>query len=296
MADKVTPSDFLNFTTSRWGNSLPIKALWTLEFTALERVAKNVNSVLNGYERTNSSTKKFPVRYDLAGNNGKGIPYVAFVAQQISFPTDAVSVGTTQNSNMGGLYGGYYSSNRENYTSIDVTFLDTNLDIFDYLIRPWVIAASYMGLVDDGQLSIKTDMIAKLYTKYDPTEWKLRKEIYFEQVVPTTAPGEVLNYSKDPNLTRQASFIFSKYHVSEGARNDVSTPIIESPIPTIQRSPGLETGPGPLNIGIQVPAGSTPLPTNIPSPTAPTTINSPISLQRLTGSVNPLAIRLPGTL
>lgn len=228
MASTVTPSDFLNYLGTSWDTSLPLKNLWTLEFTNLKNVAANVDSILNSYERTSSSIKRFPVYTNLAGEYGAGKPFTYFLASKVGFPTDSFVVNSTPNENMGGLFGGYYASQRENYTSIDISFLETNIDIFDFLIRPWVLAASYMGLVDDGTLSIKTDMIANLYTRNDKESWKLRKKVYFEKVVPVTAPGETLTYSTEFDLFRQASFIYSKYHILDNTGNVGPTLTVQS--------------------------------------------------------------------
>jgi len=208
-------SQFLNYISSTWDQTIPLKTLWTLQFTSLPQVIRSVDTILAGTERTSTSIAKFPTNKNISDLSYSDFTASTLLAQKITFPSDSLSINTTRNDNMGGLFGGYYSSQRENYNSINVDFLETNKDIIDFIMRPWLIAATYKGLVEDNELSIKTDMIVSLYSKYDQNTWGGRKNIKFEGVVPVSTPGDTLGYESSNNsaIVRPVSLAFKRYYV-----------------------------------------------------------------------------------
>lgn len=208
-------SQFLNYISSTWDQTIPLKTLWTLQFTSLPLVIRSVDTILAGTERTSSSIAKFPTNKNISDLSYSNFTASTLLAQKIQFPSDGLGVSTTSNNNMGGLFGGYYSTQRENYNSINVEFLETNKDIIDFIMRPWLIAATYKGLIEDNELSIKTDMIVSLYSKYDENTWASRKTIKFEGVVPVNTPGDMINYESSVNsaIIKPASLAFKRYYV-----------------------------------------------------------------------------------
>lgn len=208
-------SQFLNYISSTWDQTIPLKTLWTLQFTSLPQVIRSVDTILAGTERTSSSIAKFPTNKNISDLSYSNFTASTLLAQKIQFPSDSLGVTTTSNNNMGGLFGGYYSTQRENYNSINVEFLETNKDIIDFIMRPWLIAATYKGLIEDNELSIKTDMIVSLYSKYDENTWASRKTIKFEGVVPVNTPGDMINYESSVNsaIIKPASLAFKRYYV-----------------------------------------------------------------------------------
>ncbi len=233
MPDKQ--SQFLNLISGKWENSIPLKTLWVLTFDNLPGVAKNVDLILGPVggqvgslfetERSNSSLIKFPIGDSNINDEILGVPNHSLLAQKVAFPTDTVVANYTSNQNMGGLYGGYYTANRENYQAITVSFLETNRDIIDLLFRPWVIATSYVGFLEDPSINIKTNMNVTVYGKYTTTDWKARKKFIFEGVQPTTVTGDNLSYEKDYSIVRDVMFHFKRYYIVNPEGN---TQVIDS--------------------------------------------------------------------
>ena len=207
-------SKFLNYITSGWDNTIPLKTLWTLQFSSLQTVIESVNTIIAGTERTNSSILKFPTNADISKDT-RSFGATTLLAQKITFPSDSLSITQTDNTNMGGLFGGYYSTQRENYSSISVEFLETNKDIIDFIMRPWLIAATYKGLIEDNEYPIKTDMTITLYSRYTVDDWKSRKKIVFEGIVPVVAPGDMLTYEGENNsaIVKSVSLAYKRYYM-----------------------------------------------------------------------------------
>lgn len=223
---------FLNYISGPWDQSIPLRTLWILQFANLPQVMANVDIILNSTERPNPSFKKFPINFSISNTIYGNSTVPTLLAQKISFPTDSVSTSYTDTKNMGGLIGGYYAGDREPYNVITVDFLETNKDIIDFIMRPWVLAVAHKGLIEDGQFNIKTDLIANMYTKFSENNWALRKKLTFEGIVPTTVTGDTLSYESSDNskITRPCTFTYKRYFITEGVSEEVTVgPITQLP-------------------------------------------------------------------
>lgn len=207
---------FLNYISSQWDTSIPLRTLWTLQFDNLPAVMGGVDSILGVTERTNSSVVKFPVNFNISNTSYGNTTIPTLLAQKIEFPTESVVTGYTENNNTGGLVGGYYAGRREPYNTIKVDFLETNKDIIDFIIRPWVIAVAHKGLVEDNKTFIKTNMTASLYSKFNEFNWALRKQVVFESAAPVGVPGDALSYegSDNANIVRSCMFTYKRYYIT----------------------------------------------------------------------------------
>tara|TARA_R110000796_G_scaffold48911_1_gene117026 strand:- start:28601 stop:29236 length:636 start_codon:yes stop_codon:yes gene_type:complete len=163
-----------------------------------------------------------------------GVGYL--LAQAISFPSEEFGVSTEPVPGSGGFVSGYVGDRRSDYGSsnkIDISFLETNRDIIDFFIRPWIVACSYKGLIEDDEAPIKCNIVATLYSrasKYykdkaissqNPTrphvEYKARKQLTFKDCVPTNIEADKISYNdlSFDELVKTASFIFSHYTIND---------------------------------------------------------------------------------
>jgi hypothetical protein len=216
-----TTLQFLNYISGPWDQSIPLRTLWTLQFDNLPRVMAGVDFILGNTERTNSSVSRFPINFRISNSIYGNSTVPTLLAQKIEFPNDSVGTSYTENENMGGLIGGYYARQREPYNSITVNFLETNKDIIDFIMRPWVIAVSHKGLIEDGETFIKTDIIANMYSKFSENNWALRKTVVFEGAAPVTVPGDNLNYesSDNSNIIKPCTFTYKRYYITDGTKS-----------------------------------------------------------------------------
>ncbi len=222
-----------------WKNDLPLKSLWTIDFATRDggdtaTLGSRINTVFNQYERREARDWKIEEslikdQTDSSGENGY------LLAQAIGFPTESYNISTEDLQNSGGYLMGYVSGNRASYGSgnkLDITFLETNIDIIDYFIKPWIIASSHKGLIEDGETNtdIKCNITVTLYTRdknassssagmFDYANSKLepRKKIVFFNVVPFNVAGDAVSYGdmSFSELTKVVSFAFSHYNTVE---------------------------------------------------------------------------------
>lgn len=235
----IGPVPLRIFYQSEWANDIPLKFLWTISFfprgaaAAAEKTAnsiadigRNIASIINKYEGPN----KWPVNtkvYQNQSDDGGIFGYM--FASSVAFPNDAFNVTNSQLQGAGGFLPAYIGGERNGYgasNGLNISFIETNIDIIDNFIRPWIIAASHKGLIEDNKEDIKCDIMINFYTRdrdqylkgtikpYTTLNFERRKSFIFENAVPYQVSGDEINYG-DLNIgeiTKTVSFAFSNYY------------------------------------------------------------------------------------
>jgi len=220
-----------------WINDLPLKYLWTVNFETrsgkdMSELGNNVSRVLKKYERPNDrvwqlDTNSITSKSDSTSNFGY------LLAQNIAFPSELFSISTVlpTGNNMGGYIQGYVGGERGAYGSagkLDITFLETNVDVIDYFIKPWIIASSHRGLIEDNnqEEDIKCNIVVNLHTKDKSSyyssvrtsqrKFEPRKQITFYNAVPFQVAGDMMSYGtlSYEELTKVVAFAFSHYSIT----------------------------------------------------------------------------------
>ena len=216
-----------------WRYDIPLKFLWSIFIYprnqgSLTQVGKNIDKVIHDYETVSNShwpvnTKCLDEVTDPYGNFG------CFLAQNVALPNDSFNINNTEIEGAGGFLSVPYAGNRGGYggsNKLDITFLETNIDIFDYFFRPWIIANSYKGLIELGpndpedlKCNIQLVLYSRDYSTYRDVfskgmpQPRIRKIYEFYDVVPFQLEGDSLSYGdlgyNDMNKT--VSFAFTKY-------------------------------------------------------------------------------------
>ena len=217
----------------QWLYDIPLKFLWAVyiypKTPNFNELGENIRTVISKYEITN--TKQWPVNTnglkDIMDEFGS---FGILLAQNIALPSDAFDINTTSIDGAGGRLGGQYAGNRQGYGSsnkVDITFLETNIDIFDYFFKPWIIANSYKGLIEDGtgKNELKCDIQVIQFSRDafsypnvigdSAIDLSVRKVIEFYDAVPFQVNGDSLSYGDLGlnDITKTVSFSFSRYAV-----------------------------------------------------------------------------------
>ena len=222
-----------------WENDIPLKFLWTISFLArgpgastvlaansLTNIGTNVSNILRRYEGDNKWVVK-PEIYNSQSDSTNNFGYM--FATAVAFPNDAFNVSNSELNNTGGFLPGYIGGQRGGYggsNSLNITFLETNIDIIDYFIRPWIIAASHKGLIEDGKEDIKCNIMINLFTRdknlYKETiakpnvevNFERRKSFMFENAIPMQVGGDSISYGdlSISDITKVVTFAFTNYY------------------------------------------------------------------------------------
>lgn len=95
-----------------------------------------------------------------------------FLAQDLNFSPIQVDMNHgifPQGSQFGSFYNfGRVAMARPNNRNLNISFLVSNWDIGDILFDPWIAAVAQKGLIEDGQSSIKANIVIKEYTAVKP--------------------------------------------------------------------------------------------------------------------------------
>jgi hypothetical protein len=154
------------------------------------------NSVLN--DLTHNDVQ--PAENDIGG---------LFYVQSVKLPDESFEIGSGGDDTFG-FIGGMFANSRKSVTSrnLSIGFLETNLDFLDGMIRPWIITASYRGLLETKlKPSIKRDIEIVQITK----NRQVRKIHKFEKCFPISVSAETLNYDGEKMITRDVVWHYNKY-------------------------------------------------------------------------------------
>ena len=108
-------------------------------------------------------------------------------AQGVNIPGEAVGYKYSKIPNGRGFLGGVGADVRADFQPLTIQFLETNTSFIDFVIRPWIILGSHLGLVarpgdipEEGAIdpnNIKTNItviqLAKTYQKRSPVQRKV---------------------------------------------------------------------------------------------------------------------------
>jgi hypothetical protein len=170
------------------------------EFQKYTQVDKNKFYISNSILNNLTNSKVQPAENDTGG---------LFFVQTVKLPDESFEIGSS-NENSYGFLGGLYAETRKalNTRTLGIGFLETNLDFLDGFIRPWIITASYRGLLEGGgRPSIKRDIEVVQITK----RREIRKIHKFEKCVPISVSAETLNYDGEKAIIRDVVWNFNKY-------------------------------------------------------------------------------------
>lgn len=141
-----------------------------------------------------------------------------YFAQSVRLPKESFSPVSVGSDGTGGYIKGVVGGDRLDLQSkhLTIDFLETNIDFMDGLIRPWIIAASYKGLINLGATnSIKSSIYVVEYTRDRVTDVHrpTRKVHKFSGCVPTDVSDKTLKYDSEPTEApvNNVTWMFEQY-------------------------------------------------------------------------------------
>lgn len=140
-----------------------------------------------------------------------------FFVQNMKLPKESFSINTASVENMGGYLKSAVGGDRIGMSekSISLGFLETNLDFNDGIIKPWIVTASYEGLIALSNSSIKATIRVSQYTKARGFEKKPRRKLFeFFGCVPYSISDSELNYDGERIDVKTVDWVFTNYTYS----------------------------------------------------------------------------------
>ena len=216
----LSPIQYFLSLLGEWDYNVPLTTQWTV---AIQPDAdKNLFSIIKDYTQVDVSNFYIPtfIQNKLLNNktqsklDGLGL----YFAQSVKLPKESFSPTSAGTEGIGGYLKGIVGGDRLDMQSrhLTIEFLETNVDFMDGLIRPWIIAASYKGLINLGaQNSIKSSIYITEYTRQRSPDVRkpTRKTHRFSGCVPLDVSEKSLKYDTEPSEAPVSSvtWMFEQY-------------------------------------------------------------------------------------
>lgn len=225
MAEVKPPSLVTHFLEllADWDYSLPLTTQWTIAIApeASENGDPNgLFQIIKEYTQVDVTDFYIPLLIQNKLLNEMTQPNIdglgLYYAQSVRLPKESFTPNFIGTDNMGGFLKGTVGSDRLDMGGrhLKIDFLETNIDFMDGLIRPWIIAASYRGLLNIGKRrSIKASIIIQEYTRQRSSDdlKPVRKIHTFEGCVPTDVSERTLKYDSEEIIVRSVDWIYTSY-------------------------------------------------------------------------------------
>ena len=240
----LSPRDSFLDILNDWAFSLPLNELWMVFFDVPGIVNNSAMSAWgenDSVKVTNTESIDLARRSFLPGNGKDSFMSTmgcAF-AQSVIVPQEQNQISKIGPTNRGFLKAPVLEQ-RQQFGSINVEFLESNLSFTDFLIRPWVVLSSHFGYVARPDINLSTDLVVVNFakggtdfkfkaggssaTQYDPNAdavniknergFVARKMFIFQGCTPINIAPERISYTSEAAVDRRdTEWTFRKYQV-----------------------------------------------------------------------------------
>lgn len=193
-------------------NSLPINSLWIafIDKVPIEHINNTLTKFENFQNSINISNTRVAANYESKRNRGGLI-----IAQSVKLTGEGFDTKRLgYNSNSPGFIKGIVGDGRKDMTTLSMSFLETNVSFVDYVLRPWLIAATHKSLKDPN---LKTNITVWHLSKMGPRKNMVKRKVtVYQNCVPVSIDDQEYNYTGgDVYLKRNVDFAFEKYYIDE---------------------------------------------------------------------------------
>lgn len=182
---------FLQKISNDWGLNFVFTKIWAVNFTRYNsstggNLCDNIKRIFAMYGDINELSKFVPTNtslyyslLDLDINSKEavrvGSKAIHFaLANKITIPQESMALNRSslipedsRGGNLDARLGGARLNDVQR--SVNITFLDTNKEFCDYIIKPWIVASAHRGLIESTELpNLKCDIDVTFFAKSSP--------------------------------------------------------------------------------------------------------------------------------
>ncbi len=207
---------FWNALTENGSDSLALSQLWLCGINKdnLRNIISIITSNINQYENDSWGVNVGEVvlndsKWDsVTPASSTGDVYL--LSRGVSFLGDGINVSRVGVSQIG-AHKGLISDGRTELSTVNITFLETNVSFADGVLRPWSVLVGHRSLKDQ---SLRCDIELYALEKWELTQpFKVRKSLVLKNAVPVSIDAEEYNYTGDKLIERQIQFAFDRYEL-----------------------------------------------------------------------------------
>ena len=223
----ITPrQNFFNML-ERWETTLPLTSLWMV-FFKIPQVVTDQQLKEYGELPGGINWGVDGVRSAFGGGDFTGT-YGCALAQTVGIPVEQLGIDTVGPVNRGFLKGPVVQQ-RQSFAALNIEFLETTLSFNDFLLRPWIILTSHLGLVHSSkpERRVTTDVyvvnLSRAGTDFGESETPQnqgnnqrsfipRKIWLFQDCIPVNIGQETYTYGQSEIDRRDTEWSFRRYQV-----------------------------------------------------------------------------------
>jgi hypothetical protein len=156
--------------------------------------------------------------------------------QAIQIPGESM-IANPEGLQTNGFLRTFVGGGRDNYPSLQVVFLESNISFVDNVIRPWVVATSHLGLIArEGADNYRCKIVFYKLGIININESPIVTQKYtFIGACPINVSGEEYNYSPVTNpVNRVVNFTYH-YYTTESVKESFRNTKIPIPLSTIKK-------------------------------------------------------------
>jgi hypothetical protein len=204
----------------QWDYNVPLTTQWSVAIkpdagNGLFNIIKDYTQIdVNNFYIPTFIQNKLLNEKTQSNMDGLGL----YFAQSVKMAKESFSPASAGIEGLGGYLKGIVGGDRLDMQArhLNIDFLETNIDFMDGLIRPWIITASYKGLINLGNSkSIKSSIYIVEYTRdrVEDTHRPTRKVHKFSGCVPIDVSEKTLKYDSEPTEapTSSVTWMFEQY-------------------------------------------------------------------------------------
>lgn len=238
----TSPYQYFNEILNKWPTAIALESQWFCYFdiSTVTAIQSNFNNLIKNFESGSQWNIPQSTISNLtnANNQSQTQNLIGCVfAREVSLPGESVKAA-----NQGLDYGGYQapvtSDGRSPYKNLTVVFHETNSSFIDFVIRPWIIAVGYYGLVTraNQNVNVKADIAQMIYLgKTGPKSPSIfRKAVNFYNIFPISFNGLRNTYATEGMQYTSVTFAYDYYSVVDptGGTDPSSSKALPSSIPS----------------------------------------------------------------
>lgn len=228
MALPEPPYPYENYlkSLSNWPTALGSGSQWFLWFNiqGIPALFDSVTERLNDFEGNfgrysgwdiNSNTILKLTDGELQFEKRIGCVFV----KQVNLPNDSFDAGNN-GLDFAGWSAPATANTRAKYNKLRITFLETNASFVDFVIKPWMVLASYNGLMsrrEDSYRNVKCSWCdINFLARITPGKTQaIRKTYRFNNIVPVSIDGEQYSYMSDDMKYTSVDFVYDQYYIRD---------------------------------------------------------------------------------
>jgi len=244
MEIKENIHSFLNhFLRGKESTSIPKGAQWIITFLDLKE--KILPAIQQAYKyepvpwKMNEQAVLSILEEDFQGKRG------CYFAQAISLPGEVIQTNAAGNIQSNALIKSRVGGGREDFGTLKITFLETNVSFVDSFLRGWSLATANFGMIarpENDPLQYRTSLICTKFGINADAPY-ITQQIIFDGICCTSVTNEEYNYTPlvGQPIMREAEFVYHSYSIdtTSAPAKTYSNP----PIPLLKYDSSFYMGP-----------------------------------------------------